>query len=142
MTETHPIKSPTIRQHQRQFYWQILLPMLLIALIGLAAGGLVTWATFSATGDTRLWADVSLIWLLAIMLFLALGVAISVGGLIYGLARLTKATPRLTARAQELVESGAKGFHRIADGTTKPFVWVEQAAAAIRSAIRLLLGRK
>jgi hypothetical protein len=142
MNETPAVKSPTIRQHQRQLFWQILLPMLLVALIGLAAGGLVTWATFANKGDARLWADISVIWLLAPMLLVALVAAIAVGGLIYGVARLTKATPRLTARLQELVESGAKGFRRIADGTTKPFVWVEQAGAVFKSAIRLLLGRK
>jgi len=142
MNETPPIKSPTLRQHQRQFFWQILFPMLFVALIGLAAGGLVTWAAFANKGDARLWADISLIWLLAPMLLLALVAAIAAGGLIYGLARLTKATPRLTARLQELADSGAKGLRRIADGTTKPFVWMEQAAAVFKSAIRLLLGRK
>ncbi len=142
MTETLPIKSPTLRRHQRQFFWQILFPMLLVALIGLAAGGLVTWATFANQGDARLWADISLIWLLAPMLLLALVAAIAAGGLIYGLARLTQATPRLTARLQELADSGAKGLRRIADGTTKPFVWVEQAGGCFQVGDQVAFGKK
>lgn len=142
MNETPPVKSVTLRLHQRQFFWQILFPLLLVALIGLAAGGLVTWATFANKGDARLWADISLIWLLAPMLLLALVAAIAAGGLIYGLARLTKATPRLTARLQDLADQAAKGVRRIADGTTKPFIWVEQVGAVFKSAIGFLLGRK
>jgi hypothetical protein len=142
MNEIPTNKSPTLRQHQRQFFWQILFPMLLVALFGLAAGGLVVWATFANKGDARLWADISLIWLLAPMLLLALVAAIAAGGLIYGLARLTKATPQLTVRLQELVHKGAKGLRRIADGTTKPFTWGGQVSAAVKAAAKLLVGRK
>jgi hypothetical protein len=142
MNKQPPIETPTVSQHKRQFFWQILLPMLLIVLIGLAAGGLVAWATFSGRGGTRLWADVSLIWLLTPVLVLALALAIVLGFVIYGLARLEKATPRFTSRVQELADIGARGVRQAADGATKPFVWMEQGAAALRSAIMFLLEKK
>ena len=138
----HPEKTPTLRQHERQFTWQILIPILLVVIIGLVVGGLTIWATFSKQVDSRMWADISLIWLLVPMLFMALFLAIVLAAVVYGLARLTKATPRLTTRAQELVESGAAGVRRIADGTTQPIVWVEQAVTVVRSAIRFLLWKK
>lgn len=134
--------SPSIHRHQRQFVWQILLPIILIVVVGLAAGVLVAWSTFANQGDARLWADISLIWLLAPMLLLALIAAVVAIGLIYGIARLTKAAPRLTGRLQELVRSGESGLRRIADGSTKPFTWAGQASAALKSAARLLLGKK
>lgn len=142
MAEQSPPDTPTIRQHKRQYFWQILFPIFLFLLIGAAAGGLVIWSTFSGLGQTRLWADVSLIWLLAPALVLAVLFVIVLGFVIYGLARLTKATPRLTSRAQELAEVGARGVRRAADGATQPFVWLEQGAAAIRSALAFLLGKK
>ena len=61
------------------------------------------------------------------ILVIVLGVAI------YGMFRLKKAAPRVTARAQELTLLGALGVRRIADGAAKPFIWLEQAGAAVKS---------
>jgi hypothetical protein len=136
--QAHP-ESPTIRQHHRQVIWQILLPFLLITGLVLAA---VILTVFNETSQTSLWRDVSLIWLLTPALALALVIIVVLGSVIYGLARLAKISPRLTGRAQELTTLGAQGIRRIADGTVRPFVWVEQAGAAIRAVVSFFLGRK
>lgn len=137
--EIPPLDSPTLRAHKRQQVWQILVPFLVMTAIILAAAILVV-----VGGETqaRLWADVSLIWLIAPMLALALILAILLGFAIYGLARLLKATPRFTSRAQGIAEQAALGVRRLADGAAQPFIWVEQAGAAFRSAIAFLLGKK
>lgn len=142
MAKQVPVDSPSLRRHKRQFFWQILLPLILLVLVGLTTGLLASLAAFSGRGQTRLWADVSLIWLLAPMLALALVLAIALGFAVYGLARLKKAAPRATTRAQELVAMGANGVRRVADGATQPFVWLEQAGAAVRSAFTFLLMKK
>jgi hypothetical protein len=139
MDEQPPVDSPTLRAHKRQRVWQILIPFLLMAVFILAGAVLIV---LGGKSQARLWADVSLIWLLAPMLILALVLAIVLGFVIYGLARLKRATPRLTGRAQELADIGANGFRRVADGATKPFVWSKQAGAAIQSALAFLFGKK
>jgi hypothetical protein len=130
MDEQPRPESPTLRQHKRQMVWQIIIPFILMAVLLIAAAVLVT---FGKTASTSLWRDVSLVWLLAPALVLALVAIVVLGAVIYGLARLKKAAPRVTSRAQELTLLGALGIRRIADGTTKPFIWLEQAGAAIRS---------
>jgi hypothetical protein len=139
MKESPPVDSPTLRAHKRQRTWQILAPFLAMTAIILAAAVLVV---AGGKTQTRLWADVSLIWLLAPLLALALFLAILLGFAIYGLARLLKATPRFTSRAQGIAEQTALGIRRVADGAAQPFIWVEQAGAAFRSAIAFLLGKK
>lgn len=127
--ETRP-DSPTLRQHKRQLVWQIILPFVLMGALIVAAAVLTA---FGNDSPTSLWRDVSLIWLLAPALVLALIGVVILGAAIYGMARLKKAAPRVTGRAQELTLIGARGIKRIADGTTQPFLWLGQAGAAVRS---------
>jgi hypothetical protein len=133
MQETPRTDSPTVRTHKRQFIWQILLPMILVVLLGLTAGGFVIAASMTGTGQSRVWADVSTIWLIAPMLIFALLFVVLLGALIYGIAKLLKVTPRYTGKAQFYVALAAAGTRKVADGATKPVVWIRQIEAAIKS---------
>jgi hypothetical protein len=125
--------SPSIRHHKRQMAWQIILPFVLMAVVIIVAAVLVT---FGETSPTSLWRDVSLIWILAPVLALALLMIVVLGFIIYGLARVKQAAPRFTSRAQELTMQGANGIRKIADGAAKPVIWLEQVGAAVRSFFR------
>lgn len=133
MNEESRPTSPTIRLHKRQVAWQIIIPFVLMAAAIIAAAVLVS---FGEATPTALWRDVSLIWLLIPMLVLALILMILLGFLIYGLMRLKKAAPRATARAQELTLIGAQGVRKFADGAAKPFIWLDEVGAAIRSVFK------
>jgi hypothetical protein len=133
MQETSRIDSPTVRTHKRQFIWQILLPMILVVLLGLTAGGFVIAGSLAGAGQLRVWADVSTIWLIAPMMVFALLFAVVLGALIYGIARLLKVTPRYTGKAQFYVALAAAGTRKVADGATKPVVWIRQLEATIKS---------
>jgi hypothetical protein len=99
-----PVPQPdreSIVKHRRQFYWNILFPVILASLLGLAAAILIGLATFQNGGDVARWAAISTIWLsipamLGNLILLAL-----VGGSVYGLARLLKVTPHYTGLVQE-----------------------------------------
>lgn len=133
MAEQKTPESPTLRAHRRQVWRQILLPLIFLALAGLAAGGLTIAVGLSDASRTRLWADVSVIWLLAPALLCALGGVAVLAGMIYVLARLEKAAPRLTSRVQQAAGRVAAATRRVADGVAKPFLWIHQAGAVIRS---------
>ena len=130
MTDLKPVDSSTIRLHKRQVVWQIIVPFLLVTLILLAAG---VWLVTGATAHTRAWADVSIIWIVAPLLLLALAALALLVLLIVGMAKLLQATPRFTSRAQQVADQIAAGTRKAADGAIKPFVWIEQAGAAIKS---------
>lgn len=134
MDEQPRPETPTLQRHKRQFIWQILIPIILMAGVIIAAAVLVT---IGEASSTSLWRDVSLIWLLAPALVLAFLLAIVLGLVIYGLARLKKAAPRATARAQQLTLLGALGVRRLADGAAKPFIWLEQVGAGIKSIFKI-----
>jgi hypothetical protein len=74
---------------------------------------------------------VALIWLLAPMLLLALGLAVVLIALIYALARLFKVLPGYTGQVQQIAFAALAWVNRLADTLVKPILWIKQAAAAI-----------
>ena len=73
------------------------------ALATLAAVGLAILSGVAATrssSSVSLWADISLIWLIIPMMFMALVIMALVIALVYGLNRLLKVTPHYTGLAQ------------------------------------------
>ena len=122
--------SPTVLKHKHQFTWQILVPFLVMAAL------IITGAVLAVTGgpkQTGVWADVSIIWMLAPMLGFALLITVVLGSLIYGMAKLTQITPHYTGRAQEFADTVSAGTHKVADGAAKPIFWFQQAGATIKS---------
>jgi type II secretory pathway component PulL len=123
-----------MRGHKHQLTWQILVPFLLLAVLTITTAVLVVTSTGSAT---RIWADVSIIWLIAPMLVFALFFAIVLGFMIYGIARLLQITPRYTGKAQDFFALFSGRTRKITDGAVKPFVWFQQAGAILKSIFRL-----
>ena len=130
MTDQSRDVSESIRKHKRDLTWQILFPIILVGAVIIAGA---VFISFNGTTSTSLWRDVSLIWILFPALFLALIAIVIVIAAIYGMTRLAKSTPRFTARVQELTWQGARGIQKFAHGTTKPFIWLGQARAALRA---------
>jgi hypothetical protein len=130
MTEKGLVESATVRAHRRQLVWQILIPFLVMAGVVVAAAVRVVSA---GPARARLWADVSIIWLIAPMLVLALVVMAVLALAIFGLARLLQVAPRYTARVQAASSIAAVGVRKAADGVAAPYVWFEQAKAALKS---------
>jgi len=135
MPELPAVDSPTVRTHKRQRTWQILVPICAMAALTVAAA--VLTASGAAT-RTRVWADVSLIWLIAPLMVLALLFLAVLIALIYGLMKLAQITPRYTARAQDLAARVSTGTRKAADGAASPFVWLRQAGAVIEDLVNKL----
>jgi len=136
MANQPSIDLPTIRTHKRQFAWQILLPMIVVVIIGLAAGGFVIATTISGQGQPQLWADVSVIWLIAPVLLFALIFLAIVITTIYGMAKLLQILPLYTGKAQNILAQVSSGTLKVADGTVKPFIWLREAGAVVKSLFR------
>jgi small-conductance mechanosensitive channel len=130
MNDPRHVDSPTTRAHSRQFAWQILVPILAVTALLLAVAVLVASGTGSGA---RTWADVSMIWLIAPMLIFALVAIIILGFLIYGISKLHQITPNYTSKIQGFFGLLSGKTRSIADGTTSPFIWFQQAGAIIKS---------
>ncbi|HEX7540981.1 MAG TPA: hypothetical protein VF352_02525 [Anaerolineales bacterium] len=133
MINQPPVDRPTVRAHKRQFTWQILVPFLVMA--GLIIAGVVLVVSGGAP-RTGVWADSLAIWLLTPVLFFALAILVIVVTIVYGMAKLLQVLPRYTGKAQGIFARLSTGTRKVADGSTKPFVWFQQAGAVIKSIFR------
>ena len=126
------------KRHRKQRTTQILLPIVLAALLFIAAIVLVNLATFRGNGDVGRWAAISTMWIaipVCIMGFVFLAL---LGGLVYLMGRLLGVAPRYTGKAQDFVHKLAIRIRRAADVTVKPVFAVNGFGATIKA----LLGRK
>ncbi|HEY5270699.1 MAG TPA: hypothetical protein VII97_10210 [Anaerolineales bacterium] len=133
MINQPPVDRPTVRAHKRQFAWQILLPFLVMAGLIIAGSVLVVSGGAPRTG---VWADISAIWFLTPVLFFALAILVIVVTTVYGMAKLLQVLPHYTGKAQGIFARLSAGTRKVADGSTKPFVWFQQAGAVIKSIFR------
>jgi len=128
------VERPTVRAHKRQFAWQILVPFLVMA--GLIIAGAVLVIT-GGESQNSVWADISMIWLLAPALLFALAFLVLLITIIYGMIKLLQVIPVYTGKAQGIFVLLSAGTRKLADGTAKPFVWLRQTGAVIKSIFKL-----
>ncbi len=140
--QTNKKDRPSYRQHQRQIFWQVLLPVLLSALLVLASLVLLilTAAQGDPAGQLSGWADTSLIWLLLPVLGLGLIGILLLGGLIYLLARLLKTLPTYTALVQQNFAIGEGWVKGIAARALHPVLTAKSYQAGAGQFFKSLFG--
>ena len=128
---------PSYKNHRRQFWTQIFLPMLLAVLLIIAVAVLTGAAAFGENGDSPRWAAISTIWLvIPVMIFSLLFIAI-LAGFIYLLARALKVMPPYSSKAQYYVNRAASEIKRFSDMAAKPVLFLEGIIASLKA----LFGR-
>ena len=126
------------KKYRKQRMTQILLPIVLAALLFIAAIVLVNVATFRGNGDVGRWAAISTMWIAIPVCIMGLVFLALLGGLVYLMGRLLGIAPRYTGKAQNFVHKLAIRIRRAADITVKPIFAVNGFGATIKA----LLGRK
>ncbi len=136
MDKLTPFDRPSLRNYRRQRFWQIILPILLFSLLIGVAGGF----TIIADGElNRLWADVSIIWIVLPLLFLALFLLAILIGMIYLLHKMTKGTPRVTRKIQTIFTRIEQETCRISNTSVKPVLWINQFQSGSKSLMRRII---
>lgn len=132
-----PVHESYLR-HRKQRTVQILLPVMLAALLFIAAVIFINIATFRYNGDVGRWAAISTMWIAIPTCIMGFAFLALVGGMIYLLGRLLGVAPTYTGRAQDVVHKLAIRIRRAADLTVRPIIALNSHGATIKA----LLGRK
>jgi hypothetical protein len=121
--------------YRRQRFWQIILPIVLVSLLVVVAGGI----TISVEADlNRLWADISIIWLVLPVLLIALLFLIILIGMIYLMYKLTNGLPRLTRKAQNIFIRIEQETCRGSNSVAKPVIWIHQFQSGLKRMLRII----
>ena len=136
-----PPQHPSYKAHRRQFWIQILLPVLIATLL-LVIAPITVWITrMGAAGAVVRWAAISTMFLLIpVMIVLAIVFVVLVSA-IYVSSRVGAWLPRYSLRAQKLAGSAAAGTRLGAEMVRKPVLAVRALGSLARSQFRRLRER-
>lgn len=126
---------PSYQRHRRQFFWQIIFPLVLVILVFLAVG---IAAALGSNGQASLWSDAAQIWLLLPLLLLMLIPLALMVVLVVGMVYLLQAMPGWIAQLQDWVTHLAKWTRTASDKAAAPFI----TAAGFKAALQHALSRK
>ena len=122
--------------------WQIWVPLLVLALIGLAAGILVIISSSDGGGDVRHLADVSTIMLIMPILGIAIGALIVLGGMIYIVSYLLKTLPGVSEKVQTISTQVNSIITALSVASVKPILRIREGAAGLSRFFELLAGKR
>ncbi len=132
-SQTDPKRKPSYQRHQRQRFWQIVLPVgaavLLMAVV--LALVILTASRGDPNAQVSVWADTSTILLLLPVILAAVLAAVVLFGLVYLLARLLNVLPRYTITVQAFTGAAAEKVRTVSDAIARPIIALRgyQAAA-------------
>lgn len=121
------------KNHRRQFWLQIFLPMILAVLLIIAIAVISGVAAFGENGDAPRWAAISTIWLVIPVMFFGLIFLTILFGLVYLMIRALQVLPPYTSKAQYYVNRGASEVKRFSDMAAKPVLFIEGILASLKA---------
>ncbi len=125
-------------RHRRQNATQVLLPVILAAVLLLAAAVWLAYAAFRGSGDVARWGAISAIWVVLPLMVAALIFTALLAGLVYLMGRLLKILPGYTSQAHALAYRLEGAIRRLLDASVKPVFAVGEIGATLKA----LIGRK
>ncbi len=130
-----PKRNPETRKaYNRDFFLQILLPILLFSILLLALGFLASFGNIQdGINHTAVWAHISTIFMVILILITGLVVLAFSILIIYGLAWLLSRLPDYSFIAQLYLQLFGEHIHNIADKTSAPFIAIQSAWSGFRS---------
>ena len=126
-------KTSSYRAYKRDLLWQIIVPMIVIALLFVAAS-VVT--AMGEGGTLSQGADVSTIWLIIPLIIFAIINILILAGLVYGLAKLLDIIPTYTQKLQGYIRLIGEKIEAIADSAAKPIFTIQGFSASLRRIFR------
>ena len=132
--QTPPSQLPRNRQteaiHKRETFWQIYFPMGVGTVIVIGLGALAVVAAASpGAGDTGVWADVSLAFVVLQVMIAVLPLLIVFGGLAYGIGYLIKLLPPYFKIGQDYTALASRKVEWAMRYVIEPVLQVKSAVA-------------
>jgi len=136
------IVSPTIKKHRQQSLWQIWVPLLVLGLIGLAAGILVIISSGGGGANVRHLADVSTIMIIMPILGIAIGALVMLAGLIFVVSWALNKLPGVGEKTQAISTQVNRVLIIVSNGSVKPVLRIRGGAAGLGRFFELLFGKR
>ena len=135
------VDHPSYRDHRRQMWTQILLPVL-IGAAAFVVGPIVAWlAAFGGGGDVGRWATISTMWLLLPVMIAGAILLLVLIALIFAAGKISGWILRYSYRAQRIAARAEWGTRRAAAMIQKPVLAVRELGSLARTGLQRLRER-
>ncbi len=127
------------RDHKKQSFWQILLPLGLVIILFILAS---VWVSLSSSSNQELglhWANVSTIFLMIPILLVSLIFLVILAGLVYGFSRLLSIIPPYFGQVIQFFNRVSEGILIATDKIVSPIFLVRSQSAKVK-AIKSMLS--
>ncbi len=129
-----PERNPvTHRKHRQEVFWQVTLPLLIGLAVLLTTAVLVVIAGFQGGEQVSLWADISTVWLILPVLFVAFIFLALTGGLAFLVTLLLRKLPPYARLVQDFFERVSDRVRQLSNKAVEPLLRAHGTAAALRS---------
>jgi hypothetical protein len=125
-------------EHRRQNVSQVLVPVILGAVLIVAAAIWIGVAAFGGNGDSAKWAAVSTIWIVLPLMFASLLFTALLAALVYLMSRFLNILPGYTGKAQDFAYRLKSLIRKFLDALVKPVFALDE----IGSTLKALIGRR
>ncbi|HEX2980893.1 MAG TPA: hypothetical protein VHO48_11560 [Anaerolineaceae bacterium] len=119
-----PEQEAALRDHRRQAFWQIWLPIILGGIVFIALTVLLIVTTSPGGTNAEHWANISAIWLLIPSIILNVVELALLAGLIYLMTRAIKGMPGLGQKVQYFADRMAIIARNLSDKAASPVLSV------------------
>jgi len=140
-SETPPPKRPTEIQHQREFTWQVLIPLLAVILAALAVTVLSILFVGRDPAVSAKWAPIAIIFL--VLPYLLAGIATIAILVLFSIAvqKIRGIVPPYLALFSIRLDSISSSLSKIADRSADPFIQLNAWMAGLGRLIRFTSSR-
>lgn len=140
-SETPPPKRPTEIQHQREFTWQVLIPLLAVILAALAVTVLSILFVGRDPAVSAKWAPIAIIFL--VLPYLLAGIATIAILVLFSIAvqKIRGIVPQYLALFSIRLDSISSSLSKIADRSADPFIQLNALMAGLGRLIRFISSR-
>ena len=130
MQEKQPLKIPfqdlPARQHRRQMFLQVWLPLIGAMLVVLALMILAIIGTVQGSPQVNRWGNISAVLVIIPVLIFGLVMLALAGGLAYGVTVLLRKMPDWMHKAQAFMQQVSESVKQAADAAAKPVITVNE----------------
>jgi hypothetical protein len=125
------------KQHKKDVFWQILLPVGIGATAFLLLGIMAGLSLQTGTESAAKWGQIAVMWMILPVFVVGLALLILLSGLIFGIFKLSQIIPRYSGILLLYVERITAAIRRYLNKVASPFMVVQSNNAAVKS---LILG--
>ena len=126
-----PFQDLPARQHRRQMFLQVWLPLIGSLVLVLALVTLAIIGTVQGSPQVNRWGNISAVFVILPVLVFGLVLLALTGGLAYGVSRLLKKMPDWLHKAQAFMEQVRESVTKASDAAAQPIIKVNTTKSRV-----------